>query len=880
MVVLYTLYLIFLYVKRIEEEFLRALDGGRLVLAIILAPWCDKSKSHVIYDAAVTAVRWLETNHLALSSPESTLPPSISKPLIGLMDISEVATEELIESFGTVTHYPALKFVLTFPDGNERKDDGVDEEEKEEDGQVQIWDFIGPRETAGNIYDSVLMYWYRFVVSNALDSGIVPTPTDGLGNTNGNNGEPTPPIFTFSSQDRLTTFLDSHGERLLRPAQARRRDQGKLDSEMFNFYMGQMERNDVGGVFHPYEFPDEDSRANRQCSTSNNNDDGENGANKEDCDKHEEYTQEIDPYILLVQCRWKKRDYGKMEQGITVGEISRLEGQRRAMNDFDDLAEEMSHRMDVAFFALNATIYDEETTSDLSEKECDGLFDGIEGDPNGAVAFLRARRYVTYSINDEPAKGHLDEKQNHNIWSHRAIRSVRTDWDEVKRLKPHAAFVPGITIEEMPEEVKQIHGKNAVKDPLIPIQYVTSNLVASTIVHATPTVIWFDKDRMAQLAFPWYRKVHAVLFVDMGLAYKAVRPNKSSHPIWPSSLNHSTETAQLLINQRKAIEMFYNAALRHRVERPADDVVFLIVPSSEVRIMTSFGIDLWTHIDEALFGTAYKEREVEELDQSSSADDNGYCSTPDNAESQSILPVMMITDSSGRSGMQSSRYYLCSRDIFASSRIVFNDGGAMGEFIDQFFSDTIGKPFIRSDTPLSTPGTASGQGKPRNSKKANVTMVTGNTFESLVMDHNDEHHMLLMQASSCGHCKRFSIHWNELSHLVQAMNWSSVVNVMKIDVSKNDVPHDKINAWDLPSVYYFPAFEKDDPIEMTPLKDRTNPQNDYDEGLSWVTSGYDLVKWMVNQGKLDLELLLRLDGSSKNDEDTSEKKDEEVIDEQ
>merc|ERR1712127_1086458 len=98
---------------------------------------------------------------------------------------------------------------------------------------------------------------------------------------------------------------------------------------------------------------------------------------------------------------------------------------------------------------------------------------------------------------------------------------------------------------------------------------------------------------------------------------------------------------------------------------------------------------------------------------------------------------------------------------------------------------------------------AQGKGQ-QNVNKPNVTVLTGNTFEPLVMDRNDEHTMLLMQSTTCGHCKRFSIFWNELSILVQALNWSSVINVMKIDMSKNDVPHNKVNAWDVPSVYYFP----------------------------------------------------------------------------
>jgi hypothetical protein len=189
------------------------------------------------------------------------------------------------------------------------------------------------------------------------------------------------------------------------------------------------------------------------------------------------------------------------------------------------------------------------------------------------------------------------------------------------------------------------------------------------------------------------------------------------------------------------------------------------------------------------------------------------------------------------------------------------DGGAIADFVDKFFNGTIGKPFVRSQTPSSASGPTP-QGM-RNANKPNVTVLTGNTFESLVMDRRDVHTMLLMQTTTCGHCKRFSIFWNELSSLVQAMNWSSVISVTKIDVAKNDVPHSKINAWDVPSVYYLPANQKNEPIELpTPTLPHSNPQHSYDEGLSWVTSGYDLVKWMIDQGKLDLDLLSRLDGTS------------------
>ncbi|KAL7543190.1 hypothetical protein ACHAXR_012908 [Thalassiosira sp. AJA248-18] len=821
-----------------EDSFFHALEGGRLVLVIILAPWCNRGEE--VGTNAALAAEWLDDTYLSLSSDSNF--PLVSKPLIGIMESSSIDRFiGSIESFGPITHYPALKFVkmLTFPTTQREEDDDVGDN----DGEVQLWDFLGPKETAKDLYDSVLMYWYKYVVSNAITSRSSEFTSDG-------NEGLLPPIFTFSSQLQLTTFLESHGDLLLRPAQARRRHGSKVEEEVFNFYMGQSE---LGGVFHPFEILEDD--ASHQCNESM------------------EFMQEIDPYILLVQCR-SKMEYGNIEltgDGKMAAKLmARLERHRKAKSDFDDLAEEMSHRRDAAFFALNATTHNEDTVDPGTKEVCDGLFDGIEGHVNGAVVYLRARRYVTYSLLDEKEDDDLHDNHSHNIWNQhrrRVIRNVRTDWDEVKEVPPHAIFVP--SAKKFSEQQKAIHGKGAVKDPATPVEYVQSNLVASTIVHATPTVIWFDRDRMSQLAFPWYRKIHAVLFVDMALAYKVWRPNNSPHPPnsmneppWPSSLNHSSETIQLLLNQQRAIQMFYDAALRHRVGRPADDVVFLIVPSSEVRIMSTFGVDIWTPLDEALFGTTddadddQSNGDGKGFDESASAD-NGYCASSDTGENQNILPVVMITDSSGRSGMQSSRYYLCSKDIFTSSR-------SMEDFFEQFFNGTIGKPFIRSETQPPAPRATSSQTADQH--RPNVTVLTGNTFESLVMDRDDEHTMLLMTSHSCGHCSRFSIFWNELSSLVQAMNWSSVINVMKIDVTKNDVPHSKINAWDTPTVYYFPAGEKNDPIEMTPVKkENSNPQHDYDEGLSWVTSGYDLVKWMVNQEKLDLELLSRLDSSTEND---------------
>lgn len=828
-----------------EDSIMQAIDGGRLLLVILIDPLQCEDVNGFIATEAFRAATMIDSTFNTLSETLDDdcyhLPKSVTKPLIGLMDNSELTEESgFIDVFGTVTHYPVLKFVrLIFTiEDDEGYDCGAANGDCGEGGvpNVQNWDFIGPREAADNIYESVLMYWYRLIVSDTISTFDMPSD------------DVRPPVFTFASEHEMINFLQSgHGERALRPVQkARRQHQSKLESEVYDFYMGQSGYG-IGGVFQKYEVVDE----------GNDNDNGS------------KFTQEIDPYLLLVQCR-TNFDYGEIDlskgkasERMSEEQFALLKNQLQAVQDFDILAEEMIHRMDVAFVALNATAHNE----DIIGHACDRLFESTNEAPlHGDVAFVRVQRYVTYSLEDEDeatANDHQDEKQNHNIWNNqrkRVISNVQTDWGNIRLASPQAIFIPSAIREPITEQQKEIHGKFANKDTSISLKYTQSNLVASTVVHTTPTVMWYDPERVAQLAFPWYRKIHAVLFVDIGLPHKEWRSNSvNDHPPWPSSLNHSTESATLLLRQQKAIQMFYDAALWHRVKRPADDMVFLIVPSSEVRILAAFGIDIWTPLDDALFGTVYDVNDDGQDDRSTPTNGYEYCNSPDTDESNNILPVMMITDSSGRSGMQSSRYYLCSKDILS------NGDGAIKDFIDKFY-DGKSKPFTRSEsTPSSmsdTATTTSSQHRAHDTNIPNITRLTGNTFQSLVMDRNHEHTMLFIQSYSCGHCKRFSIFWNELSMLVQKMNWSSVITVMKIDVSKNDIPHDKINAWDLPAVYYFPAFEKDNPIEMKPKMGRSNPQHYYDEGLSWVTSGYDIVEWILSQNKIDLELLLQLDKSA------------------
>ena len=116
------------------------------------------------------------------------------------------------------------------------------------------------------------------------------------------------------------------------------------------------------------------------------------------------------------------------------------------------------------------------------------------------------------------------------------------------------------------------------------------------------------------------------------------------------------------------------------------------------------------------------------------------------------------------------------------------------------------------------------------------------------------HTIVEFSTPTCGHCKRFSIVWNELGNLVQSLNWNSVIDVMKMDVTKNEVYHDQLDLQNVPAVYYFPAGSKDAPIELIIEGDKELRESNVG-GISNVTS---IIEWMIQRNELDEKELLNL----------------------
>ena len=435
---------------------------------------------------------------------------------------------------------------------------------------------------------------------------------------------------------------------------------------------------------------------------------------------------------------------------------------KRLYSKFDALAEELVNRRDVAFFAVES-----HTKHQCAELVADA--DGHESTFDGTVAVIRTTD----------------------------VSMIETGQ------KASAVYVPPTA-------------ENGAKDTMT--QFV--------ITHTTPTLLLFDRNFAADYAFPFYRTLHAVLFIDT--------PELGS-PVAAGNERRQKRNREITDKSRHAIRLFREAAINHRRHsHPDDDIVFLIVPSYEKRVFNLFGVDIWTGLDRKFSAARDIARSIDTQGASASTEED---STEQSCEAEDgVVPTMMLTSRSSPTNRServvTKRYYLSANDI------LYGDENVMSRFIADFFAGTL-QPAIQS------------QPTPANrTNDDGVQLLTGNTFKELVVEQKNRHALVNFFSATCGHCKRFNVIWNQLGRLVRVLNWHETVDVMKMDVTRNELPLDNLSVWQYPSVYYFPANEKENAIPMNV------------EGDAWYGDldlrGYDLVEWLLNQDKFDKQELMEL----------------------
>lgn len=130
----------------------------------------------------------------------------------------------------------------------------------------------------------------------------------------------------------------------------------------------------------------------------------------------------------------------------------------------------------------------------------------------------------------------------------------------------------------------------------------------------TPTILWYDYKSVAPIAFEKWRKIHAVLCVDV---------------------DDYTSTKVI-------IQQFYKACRHFRLSQN-QDFVCLIVPQTERLIFNTLGIDIWSPLD---FQAT-----------------QGGPILP-------VLPTLVITDARYRTSTR--RYYLDAADLLSSETSIYN----------------------------------------------------------------------------------------------------------------------------------------------------------------------------------------------------------------
>lgn len=316
------------------------------------------------------------------------------------------------------------------------------------------------------------------------------------------------------------------------------------------------------------------------------------------------------------------------------------------------------------------------------------------------------------------------------------------------------------------------------------------DLKNALVVATTPSVLWLDRDLTAAIAFPRWRKVHAVLVIDI---------HRSG-----VSLSDGTALTPLDKRQANAFRRFRQMCRDHQRSRFPEDVVCLVVPSTDVRALTVFGIDIWTPLDLAAWKPADEHTELD------------------------ILPVVFITDQHFGG---TRRYYL--------QRDELEQPGGFAKFWKSFWEGRL-TPF-----PKSSPSSRT--------NKAGVRIMTANDFQSHVLDRSGptedrKHTLVLFTSSMCGHCRRLVAIWNQLSRFVQKIDWSSFVELCQLDVSTDELLLD--DYWN-ETIRWVPDLIYVSP-EDSPRVVRYAEEDDYgDYIVGGIKSWMDLVDWFLRVASFD-----------------------------
>mmetsp|Transcript_39861 Transcript_39861/g.96193 ORF Transcript_39861/g.96193 Transcript_39861/m.96193 type:complete len:643 (+) Transcript_39861:35-1963(+) len=268
-----------------------------------------------------------------------------------------------------------------------------------------------------------------------------------------------------------------------------------------------------------------------------------------------------------------------------------------------------------------------------------------------------------------------------------------------------------------------------------------------------PSLLWLDRQASAPIIFSPNNRLHAALFIDF----------------------HHPEVKEKM---RQTVVEFRRECKSRRVH----NVVCYIVPSTDVRFLLQFGIDMWSPIDQKLHSESH-----------------------DSFPSIDVFPCLLVTDKRQDIGID----YRVLEHPFARNSI--------GSFLDSV---------IRHDRGLEAQDPQHCVETRKNS--FGVSLLAPSNLQSFI-DSKGCHSMIMFYSPSCGHCKRLKVVWNALGELLDYTGLDEKLKLGMYDVSKYELYLPGVNVLSVPELYLF-SFGAD-PIRYD--ADEAGGINDPIDVLEW-----------------------------------------------
>jgi hypothetical protein len=215
-----------------------------------------------------------------------------------------------------------------------------------------------------------------------------------------------------------------------------------------------------------------------------------------------------------------------------------------------------------------------------------------------------------------------------------------------------------------------------------------------------------------------------------------------------------------------------------------------------------------------------------------------------------LLPVVLVTNRrSDRTGIE--RFYL---------EPPVNKT-ALSAFFDGIFDGTAQREMHSTRLKDTNARIRNGQKFPSN--KRGVYILNGESLPRFIEEHRDKHVLLNLHSPTCGHCKRFSIIWNELAELIRYIKWDDSVVVGRMDITVNEVFIPGLVANWLPAMFYFGPGVTENPVDY----EKTKMAKDFE--LGGISNALDVIEWWMDEAgdSIDERSLLKLLEKEENNEE-------------